>query len=113
MTPEELLRLADAAAPHDCGSDSGPEDCPLEALADQGFAATKRGIALARRVAREEMAGRDVVDADECWHQQTWNADEWDGEEYHGGECAAVACSDPCKLCLFRQALDHEEGDEK
>ena len=108
MSPEELLRLADAAVGHDCGSDSSPEDCPLEALEDQGFAATKKGIARARRVAKVEMAGRKLVDKLDKVTEDS--AGIFSFAAAHGVKYAGPQYGE--EQAALRQALD-EEGDEK
>ena len=92
MSPEELLRLADAAE-----GNSGP--FRYNALVDLGYCPSEIGIALLRRVARVEMAAREaemlflamcgVTNSGSAWYPRMVDASD-----------------------ALRQALDHEEGDE-
>lgn len=55
-------------------------------------------------------AAAGVVEADQCWHQQSWDAGEYDGD-FHPGECFGLAiCDDPCRLCLLTRVVepDHD-----
>ena len=124
MSPEELLWLADAAEAALAFFNGSREaqdsfiveskaqfDRDFEAFTEAGFAFTAGGIALARRVARVEMAGRTLLSKMDEVHDDPRQKSVWLMAKIHGNEYDGPSYE--VELAALRQALDHEEGDEK
>ena len=102
LSPEELLRLANAAEYWDnlrrgpTRPDPWPDKWPdyWTPLVQAGFMATDTGVARARRVARVEMAGQSLL-------------------SQFGSVPSILPPVLVDELKRFCQALDHEEGEEK